>query len=172
METQDNQFRSEDVLAEIKRSLNSRKIVDVEEEQIKIVIFKAGGQSYAFYGNNVLEILAGREIYPVPFLPDHIPGLINVRGEIEAAIDICRFLGGQNTKPDKGMIIMIRHESFRSGIMVDSVEDVLDVPIGSIKPPLPTLTGTIRDLVSGSLEFSDQPIPILDIKKLAPRVTP
>jgi len=172
MEPQDNQFRSEDVLAEIKRSLNSRKIVDVEEEQVKIVIFKVGGQDYALYGSNVLEILSGRETYPVPFLPDHIPGLINVRGEIEAAIDICRFLGGQSTAPGKGMIIMIQHESFRSGLVVDCVEDVFDVPIGNIKPPLPTLAGILRDLVAGSLELPNQTVPMLDIKKLASRVTP
>lgn len=172
MEAQDKQFRSEDVLYEIKRSFRSRKIVDVEEEQLKIVIFGAGGNNYAFYGSNVLEILSGREIFPVPFLPDHIPGLINVRGDIESAIDICRFLGGQSTKQGKGMIVMIQHESFRSGVMVDSVEDVLDVPVGSIKPTLPTLTGVLRDLVTGSVELPDQTVPILDIKKLASMATP
>lgn len=172
MKPHDKEFRSEDILAEIRSSLHSRKIIDVEEEQIKMVFFRAGGQTLAFYGRNVLEILTSREIYPVPFLPDHIPGLINVRGDIEAVMDISRLLGGQTTNHDNGMIIMIQHGTFKSGVMVDSVEDVLDVPLASIKPPLNTLTGIIHDLITGSVDFSGQTVAILDTEKLASRLIP
>lgn len=170
METKYEQFKSEDVLAEIKRSLHARDVVDVEEDQVKIVVFRAGGQCYAFYGRDVREILSGREIYPVPFLPEHLPGLINVRGDIEAAIDICRFLGGQRAGTGKELIAMVQHGSFRSGVIVDSIDDVLDVPLSSIMPPLPTLTGILRDLVAGSVEFAGQPVALIDIEKLAARV--
>lgn len=171
MESRDDQFSSDEILAEIRRSVQTRDVVDVEEDQVKIVVFRTGGHIYAFAGKVVLEILSGREIYPVPFLPEYIPGLINVRGDIEAAFDICCFLGGRKIDAAKGLIVMVQHEMFRSGVIVESIEDVLDVPLSSMDAPLPTLSGLLRELVSGSVEFSGRSVAVLDIGKVAARIT-
>ncbi len=66
---------------------------------------------------------------------------------------------------------MVQHEMFRSGVIVESIEDVLDVPLSSMDAPLPTLSGLLRELVSGSVEFSGRSVAVLDIGKVAARIT-
>ena len=56
---------------------------------------------------------------------------------------------------------------FHSGIMIDSIEDVVDIPLSTVKPPLATLNGAIRDLVIGEIEYLGRTIALLDIGKLA-----
>jgi len=151
----ENQFSNKDILATVRPSIHDRKIVDIEEEHIKFVIFNVGGNIYASYGSDVREILPDREIYPVPFLPDYLPGLINVRGDIESVIDICVFLGGKRASEGK---------------VLDNIEDVVDMPPSSINPPLSTLCGIAKELISGTIEFSGTTVAILDIEKLAAKV--
>lgn len=166
----DFRFRSDDIIAGARRAIMERDLDETHEELLKIVIFKAGGQTYAFKGKDVTEILSGREVFPVPFLPEYIPGLINVRGDIEAAFDICSYIGGRKTDADKGLIVMVQNGIFRTGVIVDSIEDVLDVPVSTIEPPLSTLSGVLRDLVSGSVEFEWKSVAIIDVEKIAARM--
>ncbi len=59
---------------------------------------------------------------------------------------------------------------FRSGILIDSIDDVIDITLCAIKPPLATLTGAARDLVAGEIEHASGLITLLDTEKLAARV--
>ncbi|MBF0303318.1 MAG: chemotaxis protein CheW [Desulfamplus sp.] len=167
----DNEINSKAILAAVRSSINNRGVVDVEEEQVKLVIFRAGGNLYASYGSDVREILPSREIYPVPFLPEYLPGLINVRGDIESALDICFFLGGKRDVQDRVLIMMVKREGFSSGIIVDNIEDVVDIPLSAVKPALSTLSGAAKELISGTIEFSDMTVALLDIEKLASKVS-
>lgn len=164
-------FKSEEILAEVKRSISEHKIIDTSEESIKVVIFSVGGNLYACYGDNVQEILQDRTVYPVPFLPEYLPGLINVRGDIESALDICFFLGGQRSNESNVLVIMVHKGTFRSGIIVDNIEDVIDIPFSSVRPPMQNLSGAVKELISGSVEFRGSTVAILDIEKLATKVS-
>jgi len=171
MELTDPTLKSELLLSELKRHDRSNNIVDVEERRTKVVLVTVGGNSYAFYGDEIREILPACEISWVPGLPDFLPGLVIVRGEVESVIDIRHFLGGDQAAAQTGLIALAVSGDFRSGILIDSVEDVVDVPQSSIKPPLSTLSGAARDLVAGEIDLGETVIPLLDIGKLAARVT-
>jgi purine-binding chemotaxis protein CheW len=160
------------LLDEVKADRLNQDVAEAAEDWVKIVLFRAGSGRYAFYGHNIREILSGNEIYWVPGLPAFLPGLINVRGDIESVIDIQCLLGeprGAGGAP--GLIAMAVSRTFRSGIMVDAVEDVVDIPVSSIQPPLITLAAGVRDLVAGQIQLGKSLIPLLDIEKLQGRVT-
>jgi len=169
MDEYKNEFCGGNIVPQIRRV--KPEAVEVVEEYVKIVIFSAGGNLYASYGHDVREILQGLKIYPVPFLPEYLPGLINVRGDIESALDISFFLGGQRADQGKVLIMMVKRDAFCSGIIVDNIEDVVDLPRSAIKPPLSTLSGAAKELVSGTIEFSGQTVALLDIEKIASRVS-
>jgi purine-binding chemotaxis protein CheW len=171
MELTDATLKSEQLLEEIKRHNRSKDIVDVEEERTKVVIVTVGGDRYAFYGEDIREILPACEISWVPGLPDYLPGLIVVRGDIESVVDIRHFLGAGRAAGETGLIALAVRGDFRSGIIIDSVEDVVDVPHSAIKPPLSTLNGAARDLLTGEIDRDGTVIPLLDIGKMAARVT-
>jgi purine-binding chemotaxis protein CheW len=160
------QLNSEQIVAELKRSQRSRDVVDVEEERVKVIIFTCGGNQYAFYGKDIREFLPACVISWVPGLPDYLPGLINVRGDIESVIDISYFLG--ETAADRNSLVaMAVRDDFRSGIMIDAIIDVVDMP----RSALLNLEGAASELISGTVEYGTAAIPLLDIGKLAIKIT-
>ncbi len=167
MASAEEQLKSERILDELKKRQRTKDVVDVDEDRIKIVIFMCGSNLFAFYGRNIREILPSCEISWVPSLPDYLPGLINVRGDIESVIDIRHFLGEKKVSHGTGLIAMAVHGDFHSGIMIDTIEDVVDIPISTIQPPLATLNGAARDLVIGEIKYGDSTISLLDVGKLA-----
>jgi len=167
----DEPLKSERILREIKRRNTAKETLDVQEEHVKVVIFISGRSRYAFYGRDIKEILPPCPISWVPGLPDYLPGLINVRGDIESVIDIRHFLGEKKTESVNYLIAMAGREDFRSGVRIDTVEDVVDIPVSSIKPPLSTLGGVAHDLVIGEIEYSGKTVTLLDIGKLSAKIS-
>jgi purine-binding chemotaxis protein CheW len=169
----DGKNRSDLIRQELKRRSDGEKIVDVEEQRTKIIIVTLDGHSYAFYGNDIKEILPMTPIYYVPGAPDFILGVINNRGDIESVIAVEKFLGLPGTPGAKrSRIAIAEKEGVRSGIRVDSIEDVVDVPTSSIKPPLSTLDGAGRDLVAGEVQYSGKIIVLLDVGRMLGRIAP
>lgn len=165
--TRGEQLKSNLILDEIKTRQRMKEVVDVGEERVKVVIFTCGSNLYAFYGADIREILSSVEISWVPCLPAYLPGLINIRGDIESVVDIRHFLGEGESSSESAMIAMAVQGDFHSGVLIDSIEDVVDIPQSAIHPPLGTLNGTARDLVCGEIEFKGETLSLLDIGKLA-----
>jgi len=159
--------KGELILEELKKRQRAKEVVDVEEEKVKVVIFVCGEHRYAFYGSDIREILPSCEISWVPCLPGYIPGLINVRGDIESVIDLRHFLGEDVDRHGTNLIAMARRGEFHSGVMIEAIEDVVDIPLSALHPALATLNGAARDLVIGEIDFGDEAVPLLDIGKLA-----
>jgi len=145
-----NKQRTDDLLEEIKEKRKSNSIIDVDEKKIKVVVFSLSNGFYSFYGEEVREILPMCNIFYVPGAPEYILGVINVRGDIESVINIHRVLGLPDSKKlQKCRIVIAEADGIRSGILVDSIEDVLDIPANSIRPSLSTLDSSLKDFMSG-----------------------
>ena len=167
LETPDENNKSDLILKSIMRRKGQELVVDVEEQKVKMVIFFLFGERYAFYGENVKEILPLMPVSYVPGAPDFIPGVINIRGEIESVININRFLELPDpSSVQRGRIAVAEKDGIRSGILVDSLEDVLDIPLSAIRPPLATLSQTIKEFVAGEFVYDDKSVTILDIGKI------
>ena len=171
MAAPEEQLKSDLILDELKNRRRAKEVVDVEEERVKVVIFICGGNRYAFYGADIREILPTSDISWVPCLPDYLPGLINVRGDIESVIDIRHFLGEERVDHGKHLIAMAVQGDFHSGVMIDSIQDVVDVPLSTIHPPLATLNGAARDLAIGEIEYGGEIVTLLDVEKLAAKIS-
>ncbi len=169
METQ--QSKSKLILEELRSRGKREKILDVEEDTIKVVIFSLLDGLYAFNGPEVKEILPLLPLYYVPGSPDFIPGVINIRGDIESVININSLLGLPDSKPSpKSRIAILEMGSVRSGIIVDSVEDVIDIPESFVKPPLTTLSSKVREYVAGELMYQDRNVTLLDMRRIFGRL--
>jgi purine-binding chemotaxis protein CheW len=164
--------KSDLVLAELKKRKAQQSVVDVEEKKMKVVIFSLQGGLFAFSGENVKEILPLANIYPVPGTPDYIPGVVNIRGEIESVVTMNGFLGlPESEKSSASRIAVAQKEGVRSGILVDSVTDVTDIPVSIIKPPLNTLEKGRKEFVAGEFFYQNKNIILLDIGKIFAKIT-
>jgi purine-binding chemotaxis protein CheW len=162
--------KSDRILAAV-RERKKEQVVDVDEEKFKLVIFTLRGDHYAFHGNDIKEILTYEEPNYVPGAPDYIYGIINVRGDIESVINIHKFMGMPDTEPTgQSRIAIAAKDDIRSGILVDTVEDVVDVPASSIKPPISTLNESLREFVTGELDYNSRNITLLDVGNIFSRI--
>jgi purine-binding chemotaxis protein CheW len=143
------------------------EIAAMDEERIKLVIFTLLDKYYSFFGSDVKEILPYSPITYVPGTPDFISGIINVRGDIEAVLDIHTYMGFPGVSINtNNRIIIAEKDGIRSGILMDAVNDVIDIPIGEIHPTLSTLDENIRGFVAGETTYKDRMVILLDIGKI------
>lgn len=159
---------SELTLEMVKRRRAVKDVVDVDEQTGKIVVFFVGGKRYAFFGVNVREIITDGEIFWIPALPPYLPGLINVRGDIESVVDIGYFLGETPAAKasSERFILLMSFGEIRFGVKVDNIDDVIDIPLSAIEPPLPTLNETAGALVWGEIRLGEETVTLLGMEKL------
>ncbi|MBF0558863.1 MAG: purine-binding chemotaxis protein CheW [Nitrospirae bacterium] len=165
--------KSDLVLKEAERRREKNRIADVEEEKVKVVIFTLAGGWYAFSSGEIKEIISHANIFYVPGAPDFIHGLINIRGDIESVINLNMFLRlPDNVKAQSGRVLVAAVEGgIRSGILVDSVEDVLDIPASSVKSPLSTLNKSVREFVAGEFIHGRETVILLSVEKIFEKIT-
>jgi purine-binding chemotaxis protein CheW len=103
----------------------------------QVVVFTAGSEEYGLGIGQVQEIIRLLPITRVPCSPEHVEGVINLRGNVVPVIDLHRRLAlGQRANSWRSRIIIVRTQDMIAGFIVDSVNEVLDLPAGHIEPPL------------------------------------
>ncbi|MFA6016245.1 MAG: chemotaxis protein CheW [Gallionellaceae bacterium] len=145
----------------------NQDIVNVDEATVKLVIFELGTEWFAINGERIREILAQAEVFFVPGSPASLEGVINVRGDIESVIRLHEMLHLPEQKIKPGSSILLgRGGNMSSGIRVDRVIDVIDLPESTIQPPPGTLPEHMHAKVLGVLRFKDKPVAVLDLDQI------
>lgn len=140
---------------------------DVDEPQVKLVVFTVDEQWYAFHGETIREVLADSTVYFLPGCPPSMEGVINVRGDIESVIRLRTVLGLPDAPPQPtSRILLAKTGTLRSGLRVDRVEDVVDVAQSAIQPPPRTLPEHLRTRVQGIVMYAGHPVHLLDLATL------
>ena len=100
-------------------------------EMKDVVQFEIGGVQYALDINIAREIVEMMPITPVPRAPEHIAGIINLRGEITNILNLNYLMGlpaGEEVENRK-IIVLVPEAADGSnvGLIVDDVQSVLQV---------------------------------------------
>jgi purine-binding chemotaxis protein CheW len=94
----------------------------------KFVTFFLGVEEYALPIVQVQEINRVAEITRVPNCPDHVRGVVNLRGRILPVIELKRRLNlGETTVTRESRIVVVEHGTKVLGLMVDRVAQVLNI---------------------------------------------
>ncbi|WP_048152937.1 chemotaxis protein CheW [Methanolacinia paynteri] len=100
-------------------------------EMKDVVQFEIGGVQYALDINIAREIVEMMPITPVPRAPEHIAGIINLRGEITNILNLNYLMGlPPGGEVDNRKIIVLVSEAANGsnvGLIVDDVQSVLQV---------------------------------------------
>ena len=150
---------------------NHQHIVDGEEEQKQIIIFRLVDTLFGIYGCDAREVLTVGTITAVPGSPDFIVGIISVRGDVESIIDLNRFL---HLPPERNLqkwrVIIVETREARSGIRVAAVEDVMDVPVSAIRESLSTLGENIGSFAIGEILYKGKVVTLLDVGRIFSKI--
>lgn len=150
------------------RNSYEQEIIDVDEPVTKLVIFRLAEQYFAFPGANIAEVLTGDEtVYFLPGMPASVEGVINVRGDIESVICLHQLLQltshADKAKQNLTSILLGKGETMHSGLRVDQLLDVVDIPHSQLQPPPDALPEHLQSYVTSLLSFNNLPVTVLDI---------
>lgn len=128
---------------------------DAQEDLRQLLTFELAASPYAIPVERVREIVRIRPITPVPRVPEHVRGVISLRGEIVEVIDLRRRLNLEPAEPVRSTrIIVANGEDGRvAGIMVDAVREVARISEDAIRPAASADTGAVESLCVRGEEF-------------------
>lgn len=117
----------------------------------KYLIFQLDELLFGVDAEFVTEIITNHAVTPLPVVPAFIRGIINLRGQIIPILDMRVVFEKQ--PGESTCMIVLSIEGIQLGILVDSVAQMIDVPIQSV---LPMPTHNKQKLTSGICTLPDK----------------
>ncbi|RED58010.1 chemotaxis protein CheW [Cohnella lupini] len=137
-----------------------------DAQKDKFLTFSLGNELYGIEIKHVTEIIGIQSITEVPELPEHIRGIINLRGKIVPVMDVrLRFKKTFREYNDRTCIVVVDIQEISVGLIVDSVSEVLSIPATEIVPPPETGNGVNR-YIAGIGKSGTSVILLLDCDRL------
>ena len=152
------------LLEEKNGSVGSKK--SPEPEVRHLMIFRLGKEKYALDMKHLKKVMWAENITQVPGLPPHILGIINIRGEIISVVDMKMLLGLSYETTEKPSIMITSDQGVETGLLVDSVEAIVDLPALSIDPPMITFEKEYLDLIDGEARMDEMLLIVLNYEKI------
>ncbi|UCE83531.1 MAG: purine-binding chemotaxis protein CheW [Deltaproteobacteria bacterium] len=130
------------ILEQIRRAQqNQHAPVAKDSPQQQYLSFRLNEEWYALSVYQLVEVLPLPKITRVPSVPDHILGVMNLRGEVLSAIDLKKILGlPQETPAVTPSIVVVEEGGVRTGLLVDDIGDLVDLGLDDLTEE-PLLTG-------------------------------
>jgi len=161
-EASDNLKTLDDVLMS-----QHEEVKDEEEEQLQLLTFMLGGEEYALNIMDIKEIIRPREATEVPRTPDFILGIFSLRGTIIPVFDVSLRLGlPRGERGPRNRIVVVKSREHLFGLHVDSVVQVLDIPLGKIEPPPEILGGVEGEFLRGIGRIDDRLLILLNLDRI------
>jgi purine-binding chemotaxis protein CheW len=136
-------------------------------EEKQFVSFLIGEETYGISVLRVQEIIGMTEITHVPKTLPFVKGVINLRGSVVPVIDMRSKFRMEGREYDATTVIVIVEITGRLiGMIVDSVSDVLNIPVKSIQDT-PHFSSKIEtDFIEAIGQTQDALVIILDVEKI------
>lgn len=117
---------------------------------IEVLEFRLAEERYALETRYVREVYPLKNLTPLPCTPPFVLGVVNVRGRIVPVVDLKKFFGlPENGLTDLHRVILAGGNDLEIGILADVSVGVRSIPIDSLQPPMPTLSGIGADYLKG-----------------------
>jgi purine-binding chemotaxis protein CheW len=155
---------------------------------VKLLCFHVAGQDFGVPIAAVKETIPERPLTRLFLVPPFVAGLINLRGEVVAVLDLALLLAleasaapdGGRRAPAKNIVILrasllagvrdARHAANRpaAGLFVDRLDGVRDIADDELRPPPPTLAAEPAGYLDGVVAAATNDGPPRPLLVLAP----
>ncbi|MFZ5928004.1 MAG: chemotaxis protein CheW [Acidobacteriota bacterium] len=139
-------------LGDIERILKPHAALEAApERKPRLLVFRAGGESYALSMECVREVERVSRVTPVPGAPPFVRGLVNLRGEILPLLDLAALFGRKGETPAPRLIVAQASSADPVvALMVEELNGLAPFHETEVEPP--PQPGPVR----GSLEHRDR----------------
>ena len=145
---------------------NNEAVLDNKVDDLYMV-FMINNQKYALSSKYITEIIEILPITKVPFLPEYMKGIINLRSTIIPVMD-ARMRFGMNPieYSERTCIIIIENDTNKIGLIVDAVNEVLTIPSEKIMESTSDKDDVKNNFVNGISQINNEIQLILDCDSL------
>ena len=135
-----------------------------DAERVHLIAFSRGAHRYGVELRHLTEILPLEGWTPVPGVPEFLLGVIHLRGEIVAVVDLVPlFAAAPAAPPEEKFAVVVASGDVTTALLADSVDDVHDLTPDQIHPPLTTFNQPRERYIRG---IADGGVSVVDVKKL------
>jgi purine-binding chemotaxis protein CheW len=142
-------------------------------EAKQYLTFMLGGEMFSITILSIKEIIWYANLTEVPMMPACIRGVINLRGAVVPVMDLSNRFGKPSTPVVKSTCIVIvevptatEGEHQNMGVVVDSVQAVLEIPTSEIEPA-PSFGAKIRpDFIEGIAKVNGKFVILLNVNRV------
>jgi chemotaxis signal transduction protein len=144
-----------------------------ELSEVQLVTFMLAGEEYGVPISQIQEIDRLAKITKVPKAAEFIEGITNLRGEVIPVLDTRKRFELEVKPPDdRTRIIIVDLGGVKTGLVVDSVREVLNLARKDIAPPPEAIgSGIDQQFISGigKVDSGKRMIVLLDVEKILSR---
>ncbi|MFP3958789.1 MAG: chemotaxis protein CheW [Spirochaetaceae bacterium] len=141
------------------------------DESLQLVTFELAGETYGIDIMQVEGIVQVQDIRPIPYAPEYVEGIFNLRGEIIPVINLhrrFRLQAVELSEEDKllsGMVVL-SIDRMHLAVMIDKVSRVVRVRQEDIQSPPQMISGIGAEYIQGVVNNEDSYLIILDARRL------
>jgi purine-binding chemotaxis protein CheW len=132
----------------------------------KYLTFLLDEEEYGVEILKVREIIGLMDITSVPQTPDFVEGVINLRGKVIPVVDLRSKFGLARAEYNDQTCIIVVDVGMMMGIIVDTVNEVHDIPTASIEPAPDFGAAVDTSFILGMGKVKDDVKILLDIDKV------
>ncbi len=134
---------------------------------LQVVTFALAREEYGVDIAQVQEINRMVTITHVPRAPQFMEGVINLRGQLIPIIDLRSRFGMERAERTKNTRIVVTEiGTKRIGMVVDSVSEVLRIPVEQIEDAPDLVAGVDTEYIRGVGKMGDRLIIMLDLGRV------
>jgi purine-binding chemotaxis protein CheW len=161
-------------VAERKTGETHKTDADSQElSEVQLVTFMLGAEEYGVPISQIQEIDRLGKITKVPRAAEFIEGITNLRGEVIPVLDSRKRFDLEVKQPDdRTRIIIVDLGGVKTGLVVDSVREVLNLAKKDIAPPPEAIgAGIDQQFISGigKVDAGKRMIVLLDVERILSR---
>ncbi|MGX1430595.1 purine-binding chemotaxis protein CheW [Cytobacillus horneckiae] len=134
---------------------------------IKLIVFKLKEKEYAIKVNEVLSIEKVNHITRVPGTEKFVKGVINLRGIVVPIIDLrSRFDLEEASYNENTRVIIAVMNEIEVGLVVDSANDVIDIPEDALEPSPEVIGAEVADYIQAVAKLDSRLLILIDLDKV------
>ena len=135
---------------------------------LHLIAFQLDREEYGVAVSSVREVSRVSDITRVPQAPDHIRGVMNLRGRILPVLELRTRLGHPPLAHPgpKARVVVAEVHGRAIGLLVDAVAQVLKVPSDRVVPPPDDARTVEADYLTGVAELDCRLIILLDLERM------
>ncbi|MDI6781201.1 MAG: chemotaxis protein CheW [bacterium] len=135
-------------------------------KDVQLILFSIEDKEFGIEAETAREVITCERIVPVPTTPSIISGIIPLREYIIPIVAINKKFCMKLKDDERSTVLIVEWQGERVGLLVDSVREIIDIPLTSIEPPSPMLTFVDTNYLNGIGKLNDRIIFLVNMDRL------